>query len=145
MAKKLGNDYRLWIESAVAGTFNEIKGNTSLKINRAANMIDTSAKSDFPYGTQAPGLRNLSIDFECIPDLPDATGYTRMETQANAATTTPVKFQIRKGGSAGATADVVFEAPLYIGNFDTDFGQNAVVKATCQLTLASAPTTDALA
>ena len=57
MAKKLGNDYRLWIESATPGTFNEIKGGTSLKINRQASTIDTSTKDDFPYGTQAPGLK----------------------------------------------------------------------------------------
>jgi predicted secreted protein len=145
MAKKLGNDYRLWIESATPGTFNEIKGQTSLKISRQTGQIDTSTKDDYPYGTQAPGLKTLTIDCELYPNLPDANGFSRLETQANASTTTAVKFQIRKGGSSGAGADSVFEASMYIGNFDTDFGKNDVVKCTCQLTLASAPTTDSLA
>lgn len=144
MGKLLGNNYRLWIESATPGTYNEVKGNTSLKINRQAGQIDTSTKDDFPYGTQAPGLKNLTVDAEVYPNLPDANGYTRLETlsQGSAAT----KFQIRKGGSTGATpADVVFEGSMYIGNFDTDFGKNNVVKSTFQLTLAAAPTIDTLA
>ena len=142
MAKKLGNDYRLWIESATAGTFNEIKGGTSLKISRQAQTIDTSTKDDFPYGTQAPGLKSLTIDAEVYPNLPDATGFARLET--GAAGSAAVKFQIRKGGSAGAAGDVVFAASMYIGNFNTDFGKNDVVKSDFQLTLESAPTTDTL-
>jgi hypothetical protein len=104
VAKKLGNDYRLWIESATPGTYNEIKGGQELSVSRSAATIDTSTKDDFPYGTSAPGMRQLSVPFSIIPNLPDATGYTRFETVANAATATPTNFQIRKGGSA-ATAD----------------------------------------
>ena len=144
MAKKLGNDYRLWIESAVAGTYNEVKGQTTLKIGRQSGTIDTSTKDDFPYGTQAPGLKTLTIDVELYPNLPDANGYTRMETLA--AGTAPVNFQIRKGGSAGASpGDVVFAASMYIGNFDTDMSKNDVVKCTTQLSPAASPTTDTLA
>lgn len=143
MAKKLGNDYRLWIESATAGTFNEIKGQTTLKISRQAGSIDTSTKDDFPYGTQAPGLKTLTVDVELYPNLPDATGYTRFETLSQGSA--PVNFQVRKGGSAGAAGDVVFEASMYIGNFDTDMSKNDVLKVTAQLTLAAAPETDALA
>lgn len=142
MAKKLGNDYRLWIESATAGTYNEIKGGTTLKINRQASTIDTSTKDDYPYGTQAPGLKSLTIDAEIFPNLPDANGYGRLETAANGST--PINFQIRKGGSAGAVGDVVFQASLYVGNFNTDFPKNDVVKSDFQLTLAAVPTTDAL-
>lgn len=143
MAKRLGNDYRLWIESAMAGTFNEIKGQTTLKISRQAGSIDTSTKDDFPYGTQAPGLKTLTVDVELYPNLPDATGYTRFETLSQGST--PVNFQVRKGGSAGAAGDVVFEASMYIGNFDTDMSKNDVLKVTAQLTLAAAPGTDVLA
>ncbi|MFA7505295.1 MAG: phage tail tube protein [Burkholderiaceae bacterium] len=144
MAKKLGNDYRLWIESATPGTYNEIKGQTTLKISRQTGLTDTSTKDDYPYGTSAPGLKSLTIDCELYPNLPDANGYTILETAANAGTTTAVNFQIRKGGSTGASGDAVFQASMYIGNFDTDFGKNDVVKCTCQLTLAAAPTTDTL-
>lgn len=143
MAKKLGNDYRLWIEGSTAGTYAEIKGGTTLKINRQSGQIDTSTKDDFPYGTQAPGLKTLTIDSEIYPNLPDATGYGKLETAAQGST--PVNVQIRKGGSAGASGDVVYAASMYVGNFDTDMGKNDVVKCTFQLSLAAAPTTDALA
>lgn len=143
MAKLLGNNYRLWVESATAGTYNEIKGQTTMKVSRQAGQIDTSTKDDFPYGTQAPGLKTLSLDVELFPNLPDANGFTRFETLAQGSA--PVKFQIRKGGSSGGPTDVVFEASMYIGNFDTDMSKNDVLKVTSQLTLAAAPTTDTLA
>lgn len=143
MAKKLGNDYRLWIETDTADEYSEIKGQTSTKVNRQAGNIDTSSKEDFPYGTAAPGARAVTLDVELLPNLPD-TAYTRLETKSQAVPQAPVKFQIRKNGSAGVTGDVVFEALLNIGNFDTDFPQNGVVKATLQLTLAEKPTIDTL-
>lgn len=143
MAKKLGNDYRLWIESATPGTYNEIKGQTSMKVSRKSSDIDTSTKDDYPYGTQAPGLKTLTIDVELYPNLPDANGYTRFEAAAQG--TNPVNFQIRKGGSSGTDSDAVFEASMYIGSFDSDFGKNDVVKCNAQLSLAAAPTTDELA
>ncbi|MEH3107150.1 MAG: phage tail tube protein [Sphingomonas fennica] len=142
MAKKLGNDYRLWIETATAGTYAEIKGQTSSKISRQSSTIDTSTKDDYPYGTQAPGLKSLTLDVELFPNLPDVSGYGRLE--ARAQLTDATNFQIRKGGSAGGTADVVFAASLYIGNFDSDFAKNDVVKCTAQLTLAAPPTVDTL-
>lgn len=144
MAKKLGNDYRLWIESATPGTYNEIKGNSTLKTSRQTGLVDTSTKDDFPYGTQSPGLKSLTIDAEIYPNLPDANGYTLLETTANASTTTAKKFQIRKGGSGGLTGDAIFEASMFIGNFDSDYSKNDVVKCTFQLTLAAPPTVDAL-
>jgi hypothetical protein len=146
MAKGLGNNYRLWIESATPGTFNEILGNQDLAVARNGQTIDTSGKSDFPYATNAPGLRSVNITASFVPNLPDANGYTRLETQANATAATPFNIQIRKGGSAGvAPADVVFECSVYCTDFGTDFAQNGALKATCTLVAAAAPTTDALA
>lgn len=144
MAKKLGNDYRLWIAGSAPDTFAEIKGQQELKINRQAGNIDTSSKEDFPYGTSSPGARALTIDFGLLPNLPDVSGYERMETVSQASPQLPVRFQIRRGGSAGLPADVVFDAVMNIGNFDTDFPQNGVVKTTGQLTLAEKPTVDKL-
>jgi hypothetical protein len=146
VAKKLGNDYRLWIESATPGTYNEIKGNQDLSVSRDGGTIDTSAKSDFPYGTSAPGLRSLSIQSSFIPDLPDVNGYTRLETLANAASVTPINLQIRKGGSAGVSpGDVVLAGAFYATQFNHGKGQNAPVSANVTFVAASAPTTDVLA
>lgn len=146
MAKKLGNDYRLWIESATPGTYAEVKGGQDLSVTRNGATIDTSTKDDFPYGTSAPGLRQLSVAVSLIPNLPDTTGYTRLETQAEATSSTPINFQIRKGGSSGVTpGDVVLAGAFYITDFNTSFGQNDAVKSTFTLVASAAPTTDVLA
>lgn len=145
MAKKLGNDYRLWIESTTPGTYNQILGQQDLSVDESGGTIDTSTKDDFPYGTQAPGLRQVTINFTMIPNLPDATGFTRFETIATATVATPVNIQVRKGGSAGVDADKVFAGSVYITNFNKSFGQNDAVKATGSLVSAAAPTTNALA
>lgn len=146
MGKKLGSDYRLWIESAVAGTYNEIKGQQNLTINRQSGVIDTSSKDDGAYGTTAPTQKAATLDCEIYPNLPDANGYTRLESRALASPQAPTKFQVRKGGSSGVTpGDVVWEASQYVGNLNTEFGKNDVVKCTFQLTLESPPTIDLLA
>lgn len=145
MGKKLGNDYRLWVESATPGTYNMLKGQLSMTQNGQAGTIDTTSKDDFPYGTSAPGTRSGSISCECIPDLPDANGFTRLESQANAATPTPFNVQIRKGGASGADpGDVVLEVSVYCGDFPKNYGMNDAVKANFTLTYAAAPTVDQL-
>lgn len=144
MAKKLGNDYRLWIETTTPGTYTEIKGQQQLSMSRQSQAIDTTTKDNFPYGTQASGTKTLTIDVDLVPDLPDALGYTRLETISKGSL--PVKFQIRKAGSAGVSpGDVVFEANMYVGGVDVTYGQNDVIKAKTSLSLESAPTTDTLA
>jgi hypothetical protein len=145
MGKKLGNNYRLWIESTTPGTYNMLKGQGNLTQNNQAGTIDTTSKDDFPYGTQAPGTRQGSIAIELIPDLPDATGFTRVETLANAAVPAPFNVQIRKGGSAGADpADVIFQASVYCTDFPKNFGMNEAVKVNFTLVYAAAPTIDVL-
>lgn len=146
MAKKLGNDYRLWVESATPGTYNEVKGGQDLSVTQSGGTIDTSTKDDFPWGTQAPGLRSVSIGFNLVPNLPDPNGYTRLETLANAASATPINIQIRKGGSTGVSpGDVVFAGSCYVSEWNQSYGQNDAVKATGTLVSAAAPTTNALA
>jgi hypothetical protein len=55
MGKKLANDYRLWIESATPGTYNEVKGQTAITISRQGGLFDISSKDDGAYATQGPG------------------------------------------------------------------------------------------
>lgn len=144
--KKLGSDYMVWVESATPGTYNLILGQGDLTVNRSSSNIDTTTKDDGAYGTGAPGPRALSVDLNVIPKLPDATGYTRLETLSNASPAAPFNIQIRKGGTAGATpADVVFAGSVY-GNLDsTTFGQSAAAGIKATFTAAAAPTTDILA
>lgn len=145
MAKLLGNDYRLWVESTTPGTYNMVGGQQDLAINSQAALIDISSKEDFPYAAQAPGMRTASITCTCLPDLPDANGFTRLETLANATVPAAFNVQIRGGGSAGADpADVVFEGSVYATDFPKNFGQNAAVSTTFTLVIAEAPTVDTL-
>lgn len=145
MGKKLGNDYRLLIDSATPGTPAMIKGQQDLSISQSGGTIDTTSKDDYPYGTAAPSTRSISISVSLIPDLPDANGYARLEAVATAPVATPVIVEIRKGGASGGTSDIVFKGSVYITDFNQSFGQNDAVKATCTLVAASAPTINTLA
>lgn len=145
MAKKLGNDYLLWVESDTAGTFNIVKGQQTLSISRDAGSIDTTSKDESGYGTSAPGLKSLKLSLDTIPNLPDATGYTRLETLCNAAPAVPFNVQVRKGGQTGGLADVVFAGSVYGNIASSEFGQNDAVKAKIEFSAAAAPTTDKLA
>lgn len=143
MAKKLGNDYRLWIESSTPGTYNEIKGQRSLRYTRQSASIDISDKNNSPYGLTAPGLFTLAVTCDGILDLPDVNGFERLNTQFKAQTAT--KFQIRRGGSSGATpADVVLEGTFYALSLDQGYGQNEASDWSLSLGAASAPTVDTL-
>lgn len=144
MAKKLGNDYLLWVESSTPGTFNLVKGQQTLSISRDAGSIDTTSKDESGYGTSAPGLKSLKLSLDIIPNLPDANGYTRLETLSNATPQAPFNVQVRKGGQTGAAGDVVFAGSVYGNIASTEFGQNDAVKAKVEFTAAAAPTTDVL-
>lgn len=143
MAKKLGNNYRLFVDSSTPGTFSEPKGQGNLTIQRGQNFFSTGTKDTTPYDTQAPGLKSLSLSLALIPDLPDANGYTRMETLDKTTATTT--YQIRKGPGFAAPADVVFECSMYTSLGNTDLPQNGAVGVATTLTAAAAPTIDTLA
>ena len=68
MAKKLGNDFLLWIESTTPGTYNLVKGQQALSISRDAGSIDTTTKDESGYGTSAPGLKSLKLSREALPN-----------------------------------------------------------------------------
>ena len=138
--KKLGSDYRLFVQSAVVATFNMPAGQGNLGIQRGKGFNSSATKDTEGVDTQTPGLRTLSIKQDIIPDLPDANGYTRMETLDKANGTE--MYQIRK--KPFATGDVVFEAVMYTGLDDTSFNQGTSVTVGVTLTLAEAPTVDAL-
>ncbi len=138
--KKLGSDYRLFVQSTTAGTFNQPAGQGNLGIQRGKGFNSSATKDQEGVDTQTPGLRTLSIKQDIVPDLPDAQGYTRMETldKSNAAET----YQIRK--KPFAAGDVVFECSMYTALDNTDFNQGETVKAGVTLQPAAQPTVDLL-
>lgn len=141
MAKKLGNDYRLFLRGSDGTTFSQPAGQGNLTKNGGKNFSSNATKDTEGYDTQQPGLKTLTLKQDLIPSLPDPTGYTRMET-LDKSNATEV-YQIRK--KPFAATDVVFEAAMYTGLDDTGFNQGGSVTVGVTLTLAEAPTVDALA
>ena len=139
----LGNNYLAWLQSATAGTFNAIRGQGTLSDSRSQTEIDTSDKTTSGYATSAYGLIKVDIELDIKVNLPDANGYTRLETLANSQT--PEVFQVRKNGTAGALADAIFSASCYFTIKSRKFNKDGTVDATIGIGLASAPTIDQLA
>ena len=133
MGKKLSNDYGLWVESATPSTYNYVKGQKGLTINRGDASVDTTTKDSAGWEDSETVRRNWSIDFDCLPDLPDATGWTRLESQSQAIPSS-FKVQIRKGGTAGTGTDVVFAGTVR-GTIDsTELNMDTAVPAKVKLT-----------
>jgi len=141
MSKKLGSDYRLFVQSTTAGTFNQPAGQGNLSIARGKAFTSSATKDQEGVDTQIPGLRSLSIKQEIVPDLPDASGFTRMET-LDKSNATEI-YQIRK--KPFGTTDVVHECAYYTSLDNTDFNQGESVKVGVTLQPAAQPTVDALA
>lgn len=142
MGVALGNNYLAWFETATAGTFGILKGQGTSGDKRSQAKIDTSSKETTGYSTGAYG----NIDWEASVDiratLPDAI-YARVEAASNASTS--INFQIRKNGAAGTTADIIFAALVNPSITDRSFNKDGVVDCKLSLSLAAAPTIDALA
>ena len=138
-----GNDYLGWFESATAGTYVALKGQGTFSESRSQSEIDTSDKTTGNYQTGGFGAIKWSADLDIRVSLPD-TGYTRVETMANGRT--PILFQLRKGGAAGATGDAVFAAKVNVSIKSRSFNKDGTVDVKIGLALAdTAPSIDALA
>lgn len=143
---KLGNDYLLWFgaPNATETALAAIQGQGTATINQSQAKIDTASKTTGGYATSAPGLKDITIDLDITPLLPDAQGYTLFETQCNAIPNVPFPVEIRKNGLAGVAADAVFSAVMYGTITSVAFTQNDKVAAKAQLLLAAAPSINAL-
>lgn len=137
--KRLGNDLRLMIESTTAGTYNEIKGQQNLSVNRSAQTIDTTTKDEFPYGSSAAGSRSLSLPFTLIPDLPDVTGYERLVTLSSSSA--PFNVQIIDTANSD---EVVFECAVGLSDRNNQLDLNAAGAASGTLVNRAPPTIDLL-
>lgn len=139
-SKKLGSDYRLFIQTSVAATFVQPGGQGNLTINRSKSFSSNATKDTEGVDTQSPGLRSISLTQAITPVLPDPEGYTRMETldKSNASEV----YQIRK--KPFATGDVVFECLMVTGLDNTGLEQGSAVSAGVVLQPAAQPTVDTL-
>lgn len=142
MTTLLGNDYLGWIEGAVADQYAVINGQGTLSETRSQTAIDTSDKTSDGYDTEAFGNIKVSYSLDVKVKLPDANGYTRLETQCNAKQ--PFNFQVRKNGKAGVAADAIFSALMNGTIASRTFNKDGTVDAKITLSLAAAPTIDTL-
>ena len=142
----LGDNYLVWIGPVGGATpLAPIQGQGTATINRSQNKIATSSKTTQGYGTSAYGLKDLTIDLDILPTLPDPNGYTMLETLTNVSPSAPFLFEIRKNGLAGVEADAIFAATVYGTISSVALTQADKVQAKAQFSLAAAPTKDALA
>jgi len=137
MAKTLGEDYRLFVQTAVADTFVEPKGQGNLVVNRSSSPVDTTTKDTGRFGTSKPGQKSVSLQQEFIPDLPD-TGYARIKT-LEAGDTVEV-YQIRQ--KPFADDDVVFECRMNAVFGNSTLNRGAAAATSLTLTADEAPTVD---
>jgi hypothetical protein len=145
MSVKLATTIGLWIESCHARHLQSHR--------RSAGLVGQPQWSDdrhfleerLPLRGAGCGRTHAEHRAVGVADLPDANGYTRLETQANLTVATPFNVQIRKGGSSGTGADVVFEGAVYATDFNNPMSRNDAVKYSVTLVASAAPTTDVLA
>lgn len=145
MAKGIGNDYFLWVESATPGTYYMPKGQQTFQRSGTSDKVDTTSKDSGGYKTGRFTFKDWNGKVDILPDLPDANGYTRLETLVLASPQVPFNIQLRKGGVAGASGDVVFQASVTGSMTQQDASQNAPLKVSFEFMLNGAPTTDAMA
>ena len=142
MGVLLGNNYLAWFETATAGTLAALKGQGTYSETRSQPKIDTSDKTTTGYSTGAYGNTDYEGSLDVRVNLPDAV-YTRVESMAQ--TQAPINFQIRKGGAGGGPADSIFTAQVYVSIASRTFNKDGTVDVKISISLAAAPTVDALA
>lgn len=140
MAKLSANDYRVFIESATPGTFNQVLGQTSVSVDRGEVSFSTIDKAS-AVETSGRAMRNYSVTLEYRPDLPDATGHTRLETFF--ASGAALNIQIRK--APFATGDIVYACSTRVANMSLGSPINDVNTLTATFATLAAPSTDTLA
>jgi len=137
MANRLGDDYKIYVESTTAGAFNVLEGQSSLSISSPQDLIDQTAKGD-TYKLRQPGRPDRTISAGGGLRLPDTTGVGRAYDLYVARTA--ARYQIRRTPFSGS--DIVFDASMWTSNLERDLGDQQNATWSLQLTLNTAPTVD---
>lgn len=121
MAKKLGNDYRLFVgDGEAVEDFIEVGGQRDLTIDRNSQEIDIGDKNSAPYNLTKPGNFTLRITCGGVLDLPD-DGYARLDELFKGQE--PGNFQVRT--KPYESEDVVFEGEMNVLSLSASFPRNA--------------------
>lgn len=136
-----GNNYRVFIESTTAGTFNQIAGQRSIDYSQSLATYSIATKDSGAYDINAAALLTTSFSVEVLPNLPDANGYTRCETLHNNRTAT-ARAQIRRAPFSGS--DIIFDAPVLVTSVPKSAPFNDAVAGPISFVLSGAPTVNTL-
>ncbi len=125
-----GDNYTFWIESATAGTFNKVKGQRELALSSQMATYSRSTK-DSATDLSGPAALSYTLTHAFMPDLPDATGATRLKTLHGLRSA--IRVQIR-----GPADYVMWDCVMLCTNLNTDypFRDGVGVQATLVPTLA---------
>ena len=140
MPKLDANNYRVYIEGVTPGTLAEIRGQRTSSCDTQSNTYSTATKDSGNWDTFNYGQNSGNLSVECVPDLPDATGFTRAETLHN--TRAAARVQWRK--APFAPGDVVFDAPCIVTGINRAYPFNDVVGAQVSFQLNGQPTVNTL-
>lgn len=137
------NKYLLWAgDGAGPEVFAAPAGQVGIEWTRSSAKVDQTVKTS-TYEVGRPGVKSISLSLDLKVSLPDANGYTRLETAHKAGTA--INIQIRKDGATGADDDKVFAASVYVADIQLSGPQGGDVTAKISFMLAADPTTDTLA
>lgn len=141
MAKQLGRYFQVAKgDAASPEVFNIVAGQRGLQRSGSTNLVDQSDKTNYPYAVQAPGRTQFQITVPGVRDLPDPNGLEAVYAQWLAGTAS--QYQILNTEPSPDT--VVFQASMYVSNFEQDDPDEESGSFTFTLTLAAAPTVDDL-
>lgn len=140
MAKPLGKNRKLYIQSGTPGTFSEIRGQRTLNRSRETNLIDTSDKSSGAYGSRAPGQIQLTIGVGGVVSTPDLNGLERLFGLVTSQQ--PEVYQIRD--APYTDSDVVFQGSMVATSGNDTADKDAACEWSVTLSAEDAPTVDLL-
>lgn len=129
MGVKIGNNYLVHVaapgQTPVFGLF---AGQQDGDLGGSRQSIDASHKTSGGVALKIPGLLDIPLNLAFVAELPDADGYTIVETAFKAGT--PVLVQVRKNGILGVDADKIFACSMYVMSLPVKFGLNGTVSGT---------------
>lgn len=143
MTVLIGNNYLVWVAAPGGSpTYAVFGGQQNGSLGATRETADASHKTSGGVALSVPGLRSYPITLSFVADLPDAGGYSVVESAYKSASGS-VLLQVRKGGAAGASpADVIFACEMYVTQLTVDLSLNGVVSGTVTFVPKAAPTTD---
>jgi len=143
MAYLNADEVLVWVgNGAGSEVFYAPAGQTGVEWTRSAARVDRTVKTS-AYEVGRPGVMAISnFGLDLKPSLPDANGYTRLETVHK--TKAAVNIQVRRGGATATADDAIFAAAMHVETMPTSAPQGADVSCRISFFLAEDPTIDVL-